>query len=111
MLPALDTSAAVSATLTWEELPNVVVLGLLLTLMMVEGTNPVPLTVSAGEVAPSNSAAGEMDVMAGEGLSISRLTGVAALLVEDPFSTITDSCAPLAIWAAGMVAVSWVALT
>ena len=75
-LAAADKSAAVSATLTWVELMNVVVRAEPLTWMTVVGTNPVPVTVSTVEVTPITSLVGETDAIVGAGLSTSRLMGV-----------------------------------
>ena len=73
----------------------------------VVGTNPVPVKVMTGEVAPVNSVDGVSEVMAGAGLSTSRLAGV---LETVPFDTTTARLPPLVNWLAGTVAVSWVAL-
>jgi hypothetical protein len=94
--PAADRSATVSATLTCVALVNVVVRAVPLTLMTVVGTNPVPVTVSTFEVAPVTSMAGEIDPIVGAGLSTSRLIGEPDPLLNDPFSTATANCAPLA---------------
>jgi hypothetical protein len=81
------------------------------TSITVAGTNPVPVTVTTGEAAPVDSLVGDMDVTVGAGLSTSNLIGVPVPLLKDPFKTVTGKSAPLASWAAGTVAVSWVALT
>jgi len=80
------------------------------TLITVEGTNPVPVTTTSADAVPAGSLAGEIDVIVGAGLSTSRWTVVPELPVV-PFTTVTASSAPLLIWLAGTVAVSWVALT
>jgi hypothetical protein len=110
-VPAADTSAAVRDALTCVELVKVVVRDAPFTSITVVGTNPVPVTVTTAETAPVDSLVGYIDVTVGAGLSTSNLIGVAVPLLDDPFKTTTDKSAPLANWAAGTVAVSWVALT
>jgi hypothetical protein len=95
-LPVAAKSAAVNATLTWVALAKVVVRAAPLTSIAVVGTNPVPVTVILRELVPSNSAEGDRDEITGNGLSTSRLTGVAVPLLTDPFITITANSAPLA---------------
>lgn len=106
-LVAAATSAAVSATLTWVELVKVVLRAAPFTLMTVVGTKPVPVTVMTAGVAPVSSLAGATEVMAGVGLSTSRLIGE---LMTDPSRTTTANSAPLTNWLAGTVAVSCVLL-
>jgi len=110
-LPAADTSAALSVTLTCVELVKVVVRAAPFTLMTVVGTNPVPVTVMFGEVAPVGSLVGDTEVIAGAGLSTSRSTSVPDPLVNEPFDTTTAKSAPLTSWLAGTVAVNSVLLT
>lgn len=110
-VPATDTSAAVNATFTCVAPTYVVVCALPFTLITVAGTNPVPVSVTTGELAPVSSISGEIDVIAGAGLSTSRFTGVPVPLLTDPFNTATGSFPPLASCAAGMVAVSFTPLT
>ena len=110
-LPAVDTSAALSVTLICVELVKVVVRVAPFTLMTVVGTNPVPVTVMFGEVVPAGSLVGDTEVIAGAGLSTSRLTGVPDPLVSEPFDTTTVKSAPLTSWLAGTVAVNSVLLT
>lgn len=71
------------------------------------GTNPVPVSVTTGEVAPVKTGDGVSEVTVGAGLSTSRLAGV---LETDPLETTTARLPPLVNWVAGMAAVSWVEL-
>lgn len=80
-------------------------------LMTVVGTNPVPATVMFGGIVPVGSLVGDTEVIVGAGLSTSRLIGAPDPLLNDPFSTTTDSSAPLTSWLAGTVAVNCVLLT
>jgi hypothetical protein len=93
------------------ELLKVVVREAPFTLMTVVGTNPVPVTMMFGEVAPVCSLVGDTEVIVGGGLSTSRLIGAPDPMLNDPFSTTTDSSAPLTSWLAGTVAVNCVLLT
>lgn len=71
------------------------------------GTNPVPVKVTTGEVAPTSTLDGEKEETAGAGLSTSRLAGVLPVL---PLATTTARLPPLVNWLAGTVAVSLLAL-
>lgn len=108
-LPAADTSTAMSVTLTSVALEKLVVRALPLMLMTVLGMNPVPVTASARDAAPSVSADGDRDVIAGTGLVTSRL--IAEPLDWDPFTATTLNSAPPAICAAGTLEVTCVELT
>jgi hypothetical protein len=110
-LPAVEMSAALSATLTCVELLKVVVRAAPFTLMTVVGTNPVPVTVMFVELVPVGSLVGDTDEIVGAGLSTSRSIGTPDPLLNDPFSTTTASSAPLSNWLAGTMAVNWVLLT
>jgi hypothetical protein len=96
-LPAVEMSAALSAIVTWVALVYVVVRAEPFTLMTVAGTNPVPVTVTTGDVAPVTSIVGDTDAIAGAGLSTSRFSGVPDPLLTDPFDTTTANSVPLAI--------------
>ena len=95
-LVAVETSAAVSETLICVELVTVVARAAPFTLMTVAGTNPVPVTVITGEVAPVAMLVGDMSVIVGAGLSTSRLIGVLDPLLSDPFNTTTGNSPPAA---------------
>lgn len=109
-LPATEKSVPGSATLTSVGLINVVARAEPFTLITVDGTNPVPLTVITADAVPVSSVVVDKDAIVGAGLSTSRLTAV-ALLLPPPFQTTTGSCAPFVNCEAGTVAVSCVALT
>jgi hypothetical protein len=110
-VPEAERSEAVRVALASVALTKAVGLAEPLTLITVVGTKPVPVTVTACTDAPSNSTAGELDAITGDGLSTSRLIGVPAAVLTVPLSTVTASCAPLASCVVGTVAVSWVLLT
>jgi len=107
-LPAARKSVEGSAALTWVELINVVARGEPFTLMVVEGTKPVPVKVMTADAIPAIAELEDMEVMTGAGLSTSRLIAVELLA---PFETTTGCSAPLASCVAGSAAVSCVALT
>jgi hypothetical protein len=110
-LPAAATSAAVNDTLTCVSLEYVVVRALPFTLIIVVGTNPVPVTVIVGVLAPVISLVCDSDVRVGAGLFTVKFTGVPDPLLTDPFMTATASCPPLTICPDGITAVNRVAFT
>ena len=109
--PAAARSAVVRETLSWLELTKAVVRAVPFTLITVVGTKPVPATATADAAVPTPSAAGESAVMAGEGLSTSRLTAALPALLKSPFTATMESMAPTASWLAGIDAVTWLVLT
>jgi len=93
-VPLVDKSDAESITVTWVALMYVVVRAEPFTWIAVVGTKPAPVTVTE-EDPPITVEEGDMDVIAGTGLSTSTLVGVLLPLVIVPFSTSTVSCPPL----------------
>ena len=81
------------------------------TLITVDGTKPVPVTVTTADAVPSRAVVGVNDVIVGTGLSTSRLVVAPAPLLNAPLDTTTGISAPLASWVAGTVTVNCVALT
>jgi hypothetical protein len=90
-----ETSAAANATLTWVELVNVVARAVPLTWMTVAETNPVPVTVTTGEVASVTNDLGFTEVIVGAGLVTSRRVVEPELLVCDPFTATTSKSVPV----------------
>jgi hypothetical protein len=110
-VPLTETSAVVRATLAFVELTKVVGRAFPFTSITVAGSNPVPATVTTGELVPVVSIAGEIEEIVGDGLLTVSSTAVPGPLLTVPFMIITANCAPLASWVAGTTAVSPVALT
>ena len=110
-MPAAAKSVEGSTALTCVELMNVVDRAEPLTLITVDGTKPVPVTVTTVDPVPTGVLVDDNDEMVGAGLSTSRLAALDDPLLTDPFSTTTDIVAPLTNCVAGTVTVSWVALT
>jgi hypothetical protein len=81
------------------------------TLIAVVETNPVPVTVTTGDAAPSSSLLGDTDDIVGEGLFTVRLMGVPDALFSDPFTTTTANWPALANCVAGTTAVTCELLT
>jgi hypothetical protein len=90
---------------------TVVVRVLPFTSIVVEAMNPVPVAVTLRDDVFTGSTAGLRFVIVGAGLSTSKFTGAPVPLLTDPFITTTASRAPVAIWAAGITAVSFTLLT
>jgi hypothetical protein len=100
-----------SAALTSVELMKVVARAAPFTLITVVGTKPVPVKLTTADAVPARTLVGDIVVMAGAGLSTSRLAASADPLLNDPFCTTTGISAPLTNCVAGTVAVNCVALT
>ena len=69
------------------------------------------MTEMRGDVAPAATALGETLEMVGAGLSTSKFIGAPEPLLNEPFSTITESWPALAICVAVMVATNCLELT
>src|SRR6185369_7716320 len=109
--PEEATSESDKVTLTCVLLTNAVARALPLTLITVVDTNPVPMTEMTGDVAPAATALGETLEMVGAGLSTSKFIGAPEPLLNEPFSTITESWPALAICVAVTVATNCLELT
>lgn len=109
-VPAAAKSVEGSAALIWVELMNVVARAEPFTLIIVDGTKPVPVTVTTADAVPAEALAGDTVVITGVGLSTSRLVAPADPLLNDPFNTTTGISAPFTNCVAGIVAVNCVGL-
>lgn len=82
-VPVADTSADVSATLTWVALTNVVGRALPFTSITVDATKPVPVIVITGEEAPTASVVGLIAEIVGAGFG-AMIVNVAGAEVPPP---------------------------
>lgn len=103
-------SAAVRMAFTCVLLTYAVLRELPFTWIVDVGTKPVPTTEIVVEGAPEKNEDGVSEVIAGEGLSISKLTAAPLALVLFPFNTTIGRLPPDSNWLAGTDAVSCVEL-
>ena len=109
-VPAVTMSEADIAAVTCELLTNVVALPAPLKFTVAPDTNPTPFTVSVNAAEPAAALEGEIELSVGTGLLIANDTAFDVPLGAG-FVTVTVAVPAVAISAAVIAAVSWVALT
>src|SRR6267143_2550975 len=110
-VPVVAMSAAVIAAVSWMALTNVVVRAAPFHCTVLPLTKPLPLTVSVKAAPPAVALVGDTDVSVGAGLFSEN---ACAAVVPPPgvgVTTVTLAVPAVAMSAAVMAAVSWVALT
>src|SRR6267143_5645078 len=111
-VPAAAMSAAVIAAVSWMVLTKVVVRAAPFHCTVVEPfTNPVPLTVSVKAAPPTVALVGTSAVIVGMGLLTGNVSAAEAPPPGVGVNTVTCGVAAVAMSAAVIAAVSWVALT
>ena len=110
--PVVPRSAVVRSVLTAVLLMYVRGCEAPLTVSVAAGTKPVPVSVTVVGPIPTRAMAGDSDTMVGTGLvMVIVLVAVEEPLLVVPFSTVIANCVPEVTMAAGICAVSCVALT
>src|SRR5258708_7171592 len=111
-VPAAAMSAAVIAAVSWMVLTKVVVRAAPFHCTVVEPfTNPVPLTVSVKAAPPTVALVGTSAVIVGMGVLTGNVSAAEAPPPGVGVNTVTCGVAAVAMSAAVIAAVSWVALT
>src|SRR5919108_53171 len=104
-------SAAVMAAVSWVALTPVVERGAPFHCTVLSGTKPLPVAVSVKAAPPAVALVGDSDVSAGTGLVTENVCAVEVPPPGAGVTTVTLAVPAVAMAAAVMTAVSWVALT